>query len=40
MPVFANLLPADTEMQALITSIRAPYLSELQKTLAITEGTL
>jgi sulfur-oxidizing protein SoxB len=40
MPVFANLLPADTQMQSLITSIRAPYLAELQKTLAITEGTL
>jgi sulfur-oxidizing protein SoxB len=40
MPVFANLLPADAEMQALITRIRAPYLSELQKTLAITEGGL
>ncbi len=40
MPVFANLLPADAEMQALITRVRAPYLTELQKTLAITEGTL
>ena len=40
MPVFANLLPADAEMQALITRIRAPYLTELQKTLAITEGSL
>ena len=40
MPVFANLLPADTQMQSLITSIRAPYLAELQKTLAMTEGTL
>ena len=40
MPVFANLLPADAQMQALITSIRAPYMAELQKTLAITEGSL
>ena len=40
MPVFANLLPADAPMQALIDQIRKPYLSELQKTLAITEGTL
>ena len=40
MPVFANLLPADAPMQALITSIRAPYMAELQKTLAITEGSL
>jgi sulfur-oxidizing protein SoxB len=40
MPVFANLLPADAQMQALIDQIRKPYLGELQKTLAITEGTL
>ena len=40
MPVFANLLPPDAEMLSLISRIRAPYLTELQKTLAITEGTL
>ena len=40
MPVFANLLPADTAMQALIDRIRAPYLDKLQTTLAVTDGGL
>jgi sulfur-oxidizing protein SoxB len=40
MPVFANLLPADAPMQALIQRVRAPYLDKLQTTLAITEGGL
>ena len=40
MPVFANLLPPDTAMQALIDRIRAPYLDKLQTTLAVTDGGL
>jgi len=40
LPVFANMLPADKEMDALITKIRAPYETKLNETLAITEGTL
>jgi sulfur-oxidizing protein SoxB len=40
LPVFANMLPADPEMDALITKIRAPYESKLAEKLAFTEGTL
>jgi len=40
MPVFANLLPADTEMAAYIDKVRAPYESKLQEKLAISEGLL
>lgn len=40
LPVFANMLPADQEMDALITKIRAPYESKLAEKLAMTEGTL
>jgi sulfur-oxidizing protein SoxB len=40
LPVFANMLPADKEMDSLITKIRAPYESKLAEKLAITEGTL
>ena len=40
LPVFANMLPADREMQALITRIRAPYQAKLVEQLAVTEGTL
>ncbi|PWC44919.1 thiosulfohydrolase SoxB [Azospirillum sp. TSO22-1] len=40
MPVFANLLPADTEMDALITKVRAPYEAKLNETLAVSEGLL
>ncbi|MCM8737911.1 thiosulfohydrolase SoxB [Azospirillum sp. A1-3] len=40
MPVFANLLPPDPEMEALITRVRAPYEAKLGETLAVTEGTL
>ncbi|WP_434621243.1 thiosulfohydrolase SoxB [Azospirillum sp. B2RO_4] len=40
LPVFANLLPADPEMEALITRVRAPYEAKLGETLAVTEGTL
>ena len=40
LPIFANMLPADPEMDALITKIRAPYETKLAEKLAITEGTL
>ena len=40
LPVFANLLPADKNMDALITKIRAPYESKLAEQLAVTEGLL
>ncbi|MBZ2209590.1 thiosulfohydrolase SoxB [Massilia soli] len=40
LPVFANILPADKEMDALITRIRAPYEARLGEKLATTEGTL
>ena len=40
LPVFANLLPADKAMQALIDKVRAPYLGKLNEKLAVTEGTL
>lgn len=40
LPVFANLLPADKDMQALIDKARAPYLDKLNETLAVTEGLL
>lgn len=40
LPVFANMLPADPDMDALITRIRAPYEGKLAEKLAITEGTL
>ncbi len=40
MPVFANLLPADPEMAALIEKVRAPYVGQLAEKLAVTEGVL
>jgi len=40
LPVFSNMLPADKEMDALITKIRAPYESKLNEVLAVTEGLL
>ena len=40
LPVFANMLPADQAMDALITKIRAPYESKLSEQLAVTEGLL
>jgi hypothetical protein len=40
LPVFANLLPADKDMQALIDKVRAPYLAKLNEKLAVTEGLL
>jgi len=40
LPVFANLLPADREMAALIDKIRAPYQGKLEEKLAVSEGLL
>ena len=40
LPVFANLLPADAEMDALIAKSRAPFETKLGETLAISEGLL
>jgi S-sulfosulfanyl-L-cysteine sulfohydrolase len=40
MPVFANLLPADREMAALIERVRAPHASKLGEKLATSEGLL
>ena len=38
--MFANLLPADAEMAALIDKVRAPYEAKLGEKLAVTEGLL
>jgi sulfur-oxidizing protein SoxB len=38
--VFANLLVADRDMQALIERLRAPYRQKLDEPLAVTEGLL
>ncbi len=40
LPVFANLLPADAAMQALIDRVRAPFKAKLEEPLAVTEGLL
>jgi S-sulfosulfanyl-L-cysteine sulfohydrolase len=40
LPIFANMLPADRDMDALIAKIRAPYEAKLGEKLAMTEGTL
>jgi sulfur-oxidizing protein SoxB len=40
LPVFANLLPADKEMQAYIDKVRAPFKDKLDEKLAVTEGLL
>ncbi|MDR2333674.1 MAG: thiosulfohydrolase SoxB [Burkholderiaceae bacterium] len=40
LPIFANILPADADMQALITKVRAPYEAKLAEVLARTDGTL
>ncbi len=40
LPIFSNMLPADVEMDALITKVRAPYEAKLAEKLAVTEGTL
>ncbi|HET9207467.1 MAG TPA: thiosulfohydrolase SoxB, partial [Burkholderiaceae bacterium] len=40
LPVFANLLPPDAAMAALIAQTRAPHTAKLQETLAVTDGLL
>jgi sulfur-oxidizing protein SoxB len=40
LPVFANMLPADKDMQAHIDKVRAPYKAKLEAPLAVTEGLL
>ncbi|MDP2794427.1 MAG: thiosulfohydrolase SoxB [Sulfurisoma sp.] len=40
LPIFANLLPADAEMAALIDKVRAPYKAKLEEKLAVSEGLL
>ena len=40
LPVFANLLPADRDMSALIERVRAPFEAKLAEPLAVTEGLL
>jgi sulfur-oxidizing protein SoxB len=40
LPVFANQLRPDPEMQALITRVRAPYEARLAEKLAVTDGLL
>ncbi len=40
LPIFANMLPADREMQAYIDKVRAPFKAKLEEPLAITEGML
>ena len=40
VPVFSNLLPADPKMEALITTIRAPFEAKLGEKLAVTEDLL
>jgi len=40
IPVFANLLAPDREMDALVTKVRAPYEAKLSEKLAITEDLL
>jgi len=40
LPVFANYLPPDPDMQALITRVRAPYEHKLGEVLAVNRGLL
>ena len=40
LPVFANMLPADKEMDALIARVRAPYEARLNEKLAVNDGFL
>jgi sulfur-oxidizing protein SoxB len=40
LPVFSRFLPADREMDALISRVRAPYEAKLNERLAVTEGPL
>lgn len=40
LPVFADLLPADQEMESLIQKVRAPYTEQLGEVLATTDDLL
>jgi sulfur-oxidizing protein SoxB len=40
LPVFANQIPADPAMAALIEKVRQPYASQLAEKLAVTDGLL
>ena len=40
LPVFANQLQADPDMEALITRVRQPYEAKLAEKLAVTDGLL
>ncbi len=40
LPVFSNLLPADSEMASHVSTARAPYLDRLGESLATTSGLL
>lgn len=40
LPVFANQIPADPAMTALIEKVRQPYASQLAEKLAVTDGLL
>jgi S-sulfosulfanyl-L-cysteine sulfohydrolase len=40
LPVFANMLPADKAMDALIHKVRAPYEAKLNEKLAVNDGFL
>ena len=40
LPIFANQLRPDAEMDALITKVRAPYEARLAEKLAVTDGVL
>jgi sulfur-oxidizing protein SoxB len=40
LPVFSNLLPEDSEMQALIAKLRAPFEARLAEPLAVTDRLL
>jgi len=40
LPVFADLLPPDPQMSALISKLRAPYAEKLSEKLAVSEGLL
>lgn len=40
LPVFADLLPADPDMEAYIEEVRAPYKAKLEEVLAVSEDLL
>ena len=40
IPIFSNLIPADTEMAAYIDKVRKPYADKLNEELAITESLM